>query len=143
MGTNAKLAEFAYAVALRQLAVLEDRVRGRQELSRRYAGSLEPLGFSFQPGAEHSAVAFVSALAPEGANRDVVLRSLSDDDIQARAYYNPPVDEHFVFAGCEKLGALPVTRALASRILSLPTRTNMSQSHFERVINAISRALPG
>ena len=143
MGTNAKLAEFACAVALRQLAVLEDRVRGRQELSRRYAGSLEPLGFSFQPGAEHSAVAFVSALAPEGANRDVVLRSLSDDDIQARAYYNPPVDEHFVFAGCEKLGALPVTRALASRILSLPTRTNMSQSHFERVINAISRALPG
>jgi dTDP-4-amino-4,6-dideoxygalactose transaminase len=141
LGTNAKLPELSCALAMRQLAHLDERIKGRRELSRRYEESLHPFGFTFQPTAEYSAVAFVSALASDAANRDLALRSLSHDNIEAKKYYNPPVHEHSIFAGCETVGPLPVTRALSSRVLSLPTRSNMPQSQFDRVIEAIAKGV--
>lgn len=141
IGTNAKLPELSCAIASRQLATLTARILARQELLMSYAAVLEPLGFSFQPGAERSALAFVSALAPDRAARYAVLRKFYEDHIEARTYYNPPVHAQPVFANSETVGTLPVTHSMANRILSLPTRSNMAQSDFDRIVQAIEKVL--
>lgn len=141
LGMNAKLPELSCAMGLRQLASLEERILARQELLKSYVAALEPIGFTFQPNAEHSSIAFVSALAPDKATRDAIISSFCDDNIQARTYYNPPVHNQPVFANSDSVGELPVTRFFADRILSLPTRSNMATSDFSRIITAIERAM--
>jgi dTDP-4-amino-4,6-dideoxygalactose transaminase len=137
VGTNAKLPELICAIALRQLAVLPDRIRARQALHAHYAEALEPLGFEFQPAADHSAIAFVSALAPTPAIRTHALTAMASRNIEARTYYNPPVHEQPLFCKYKRLGDLTHTISFASRILSLPTRTHLPEQGFRRVIDAI------
>ena len=59
-GTNAKLPELSCAIGLRQLDVLAERIAQRQLTFDLYRRQLAPLGFEFQPSAEHAALPFVS-----------------------------------------------------------------------------------
>jgi dTDP-4-amino-4,6-dideoxygalactose transaminase len=141
IGMNAKLPELSCAIASRQLASLSDRISARQHLLSSYAKELIPLGFTFQPNANSSAVAFVSTLSPDKDTRNAVIRYLRDDHIEVRTYYNPPVHRQPLFAHSKTVGELPVTKDFSDRIISLPTRSNMIPSDFHRITRAVKSAL--
>jgi dTDP-4-amino-4,6-dideoxygalactose transaminase len=134
-GANAKLSELPCAIGLRQLAALATRVAARRRVLERYREGLAPLGVAFQPLADCSAVPFVSALVPTASMRDDVLATLAAADVEARAYYNPPVHRHPVFREAALAGgALPVTEDFSARIVSLPTSSELADADVERVI---------
>jgi len=122
-GTNGKLTELAAAIGLRQMEALPDRLRRRRAVFDAYISRLQPLGLEFQPGAERSALAFVSALLPSRAQRDALVAALDGVGVECRMYYKPPVHRHPVFAGLEGIRPLVGTEDLCSRIISLRWRT--------------------
>lgn len=132
-GTNAKLPELACAIGLRQLDVLAQRLAKRQATLDLYKRRLAPLGFEFQPLAEHAALPFVSALTPSGVDRDLLIAALKDEGIECRRYYNPPVHRHAVFRDSEPLGSLDVTDDFARRILSLPLSDHFPELGIDRI----------
>jgi dTDP-4-amino-4,6-dideoxygalactose transaminase len=133
LGTNAKLPELSCAIGLRQLNVLTQRIAKRQVTFDLYRRQLAPLGFEFQPLAEHAALPFVSALSPSGVDRDLLMAALGDDGIGCRCYYNPPVHRHAVFRDAEPVGSLEVTDDFAGRILSLPLWDHLPDQSIARI----------
>lgn len=133
LGTNAKLPELSCAIGLRQLDVLTQRIAKRQLVFDLYKRRLMPLGFRFQPLAEHAALPFVSALTPSEVDRDLLIAALKDDGIECRCYYNPPVHRHAVFREPEPVGSLDVTDDFARRILSLPLSDHFPESGIDRI----------
>lgn len=140
-GTNAKLPELTAALALRQLEALPGRLCARREVQATYEQMLGPLGLRFQPGALHSAPAFVSALMPTERSRDEAIRALSDELIESRMYYNPPVHRHPYFAELAPAGALASTDELCSRIISLPISDGLSIGVVSRIAGILSGLL--
>ena len=133
MGTNAKLGEFACSIGLRQLEVLRHRVELRQGVLAAYRTRLEPLGCTFQPGADRAAVAFVSVLLPTPPLRHALVDALRSDGVQCRTYYNPPVHEQPVFANFADRVSLTATTDISARIISLPMADRLPEETIDRI----------
>lgn len=143
VGTNAKLPELSAAIGLRQLAVLPQRLRARQVLHSAYVERLTPHGYTFQPGAERSAVCFVSARAPDAMTRHRLRDLMQADEIESRTYYCPPVHRQPAFASTitsDVHGDLRHTDDLSARVVSLPTADVVDDSALERVERAARQA---
>lgn len=140
-GTNAKLSELSCAIGLRQLDVLAQKIDKRQVTFDLYKKRLSPLGFEFQPLAEHAALPFVSTLTPSGVDRDLLMAALKDDGIESRCYYNPPVHRHAVFRDAEPIGASWVTDDFAARILSLPLSDHFPEHGIARIGSVLERVM--
>ncbi len=136
-GTNAKLPELTAALALRQLDVLPARLGARRTVQAKYEVALRPLGITFQPGALRSAPAFASALMPSAESRDAAMAALSDQLIESRMYYNPPVHRQPFFADAAPSRVLETTDDLSARIISLPMADELDSDVFERVASAL------
>jgi dTDP-4-amino-4,6-dideoxygalactose transaminase len=136
-GTNAKLPELTAALALRQLDVLPERLRARRAVQAEYEIALRPLGITFQPGALRAAPAFASALMPSADSRDAAMLALSDQLIESRMYYNPPVHRHPFFADPATSRVLETTDDLSARIISLPMADELGSDVFERVASVL------
>jgi dTDP-4-amino-4,6-dideoxygalactose transaminase len=133
LGTNAKLPELSSALGLRQLDRLPQRLDQRRAVQRAYSERLAPCGVTMQPGAQLSAVAFVSALLPTPCARDAALVSLTADHVECRRYYDPPVHRQPHFVGLPGVGELRVTNDICSRVLSLPTADVLPADVIDRV----------
>jgi len=141
LGTNAKLPELSAAIGVRQMKALPQRLELRQQVVRDYLHALTPLGVKFQPGIELSAPAFVSALLPSGAARDIALSTLRDNGVECRDYYNPPMHRQPYFATAPRASDLTVTDDLSARMLSLPMADALSPEVPGRVANVIETIL--
>jgi dTDP-4-amino-4,6-dideoxygalactose transaminase len=139
-GTNAKLCELSSKIGTLQLAVLEERLRLRQEVFARYRAGLGNLGITFQPLADRSALPFVSAAFDRADRRDTAQRALSEAAFETRTYYNPPVHRHPVFDGATVL-PIDVTDDLAGRILSLPMSDTLTPTAVERACAVVADAV--
>lgn len=141
LGTNAKLPELASAIGIRQLTTLSQRLECRRTTLCTYERYLGPLGIAFQPGAQQSAVAFVSALLPTPVHRDALLASLTASGVECRAYYNPPLHRQPVFASSIAASDLRVTEEIAGRIVSLPMSDEFEPADVRRISEVAARAL--
>lgn len=142
-GTNAKMTELSAAIGLRQLESLPRRLALRRTALRRYIDGLTPLGIGFQPGADRSALPFVSALLPTAAKRDAARNSLAAIGVETRAYYNPVSHRHPLFAGCDSCSGTSATDDLAGRILSLPVADDLAPGVIDRITVALAGAIRG
>jgi dTDP-4-amino-4,6-dideoxygalactose transaminase len=137
-GTNAKLPELTAALALRQLDVLPQRLVSRRAVQAEYEAMLTPLGITFQPGALRSAPAFASALMPTAESRDTAMAALSDELIESRMYYNPPVHRQPFFSDAAPRRALEVTDELSARVISLPMSDELGTDVIGRIATTLS-----
>jgi dTDP-4-amino-4,6-dideoxygalactose transaminase len=139
-GTNGKLDELSCGIGSLQLAVLDDRLRERRSIFRRYRDRLAPIGAQFQPSAAYSAIPFVSVTFATTDVRDRVRDALDRSNIGVRTYYNPPVHRQPVFR-CHADRPLPVTDDIAGRILSLPVGSRLATGDVERICDVIHRSI--
>jgi dTDP-4-amino-4,6-dideoxygalactose transaminase len=140
-GTNAKLPELTAALALRQLDALPERLIARRSVQLEYETMLAPLGIMFQPGALLSAPAFVSALMPTARSRGFAMAALSDDLIESRMYYNPPVHRQPFFAERARGVELEGTDELGARIISLPMADELGMDVIARITAALKESV--
>ena len=93
-----------------------------------------------------------TVLAPEGADRDAMVKQLNDNGIGARVYYPLPIHCQPVIREMrEASGAVctcgptldcphfPVTNAMTHRVFSLPVHPQLSQEDLERVVDEVNK----
>jgi dTDP-4-amino-4,6-dideoxygalactose transaminase len=131
IGTNAKMNEISAAMGLTGLDSFADVVAANASNYRRYRRELDGLlGVQLVPFDEREGCNFQYVVAEvdedvTGVSRDELLEVLKAENVLARRYFYP---------GCHRMPAyhsefpeagssLPVTEALANRVLVLPTGT--------------------
>lgn len=143
VGLSARMSELHAAMALESLADLDDHLRHRRRLARRYRA-----GLSAVPGLTPQAVAagdestfkdFTISIDPGtyGLTRDQVVAALQAEGIDVRRYFYPPVHRQRAYAvhGVD----LPVTSATAERVLSLPIYAGLPEDALDRVVDVLAR----
>lgn len=138
-GGNAKMSEYAAAVALAQWQRWPELQLRRRALWQRYAPALAGLpGVRLQQGAGPDCLpGTLTVTLPAPA--DTVAARLAAAGIQTRRWYYPPLHCHPAFAACART-ALPVTGRLASHALGLPWFAGMTATQCEAVVAALRSA---
>jgi dTDP-4-amino-4,6-dideoxygalactose transaminase len=143
-GFNCRLDEMRAAVGLVQLRRLPQENASRGRIAARYREALDGVnGLSLPFGrlgeertsAHHLAV----VLLPEGTERERVRSTLAERRIQTSVHY-PPI-HGFTRYRSAAARPLPITDAVASRLLTLPLFGGMSDDQVELVIEALLGAL--
>jgi dTDP-4-amino-4,6-dideoxygalactose transaminase len=141
VGTNARLDEIRAAIGRIQLRKLGPANQRRAEVVNWYreATAARGLATPFTRGAYgESAHHLFVVLLPEGTERPKVMAAMRDAGIQTSVHYPPT---HRFTAYTETAATLPVTDAVAPRLLTLPLGPAMTRGHVDRVMTALDAAL--
>lgn len=141
-GTNAKMPEYTAAVALAALdAWPENRARWLDIRRSWHAalGSAAGALFPFDAGLDMASSTLIARLAAPA--RDVAAAMLREG-IDTRRWWNAGCAREPAFADCAR-GPLPVTDAIADRMLGLPMFIDMDAAAIARAARAIRPYLEG
>ncbi|MDX9993285.1 MAG: DegT/DnrJ/EryC1/StrS family aminotransferase [Anaerolineales bacterium] len=145
LGYNYRPSEMLSALGLVQLARLESNNHHRRELTAVYHELLAELAPQVQlPFAGHpgeSACHIMPVLLPVNADRLAFMDGMKTRGIQTSIHY-PPIPEFTAYrATSGGMSGLPVTRAIASRQVTLPLYARMSFEDIKTVAQAVRDAL--
>ncbi|MBM3404233.1 MAG: DegT/DnrJ/EryC1/StrS family aminotransferase [Bacteroidetes bacterium] len=145
-GMNAKMNELQAAFGLVHLNHVNELIHHRKTISHLYQKALKDL-----PGLEIPAIKggsgqnysyFPVLIHPQngGCNRDELAATLEKSFIFCKKYFYPPVHDLEEFRKF-KTSDLPVTEALAARILCLPLHHEVNPQHVECIAGIIRETL--
>ena len=139
-GPNAKLDELRAAVALHGLATLDATLARRRAYGARMRARASAHADTLRiqrlaPGVESSFQNFAVVVdAARGEIPDLAAR-LAESGVETRRYFFPALHRMRRFDGVRP--DLPITDAIASRVLSLPLHARMTEPDLARVLAAI------
>jgi perosamine synthetase len=139
LGWNWRITEMQAAMGVEQLRKLDAilaRKRANADWMAKRLGHVPGLRLPVaRPDREH--VYMLYTLVADG-DRDHVVESLASEGIESKVYF-PPVHRQPLFAatGCR----LPVTEALARRIVSIPFHSRLSAGELEEIAQVLERAV--
>jgi len=141
LGYNWRLTEMQAAMGIAQLERLDGILARKRANAQWMAHRLADVEGVHPPvvraGAEHGYMLYTVTL---DVDRDAVLASMLAAGIEARVYF-PPVHRQPVF---QDVGAqLPVTDAVAGRILSIPFHSALTEEELELVAVTLETAVVG
>jgi dTDP-4-amino-4,6-dideoxygalactose transaminase len=146
LGLNARMSELHAATALASFEDLEERITERNRLAERYRkvfGELPGVDFPAVADGDRSTYKDLTVLIdPEafGMNAAAVGQALRAEGIQTRRYYAPPVHRQRAYRSLVPAnGPLPVTDLAATRVLTLPLWTGMTDQQVDGVGRALAR----
>lgn len=123
-GTNARMTEFQAAVGLEQLkmasAWLEQRHDNYECLARKLDG-MELV--QSKPGSAYG----LTVILPDGIDRDQLVRTLGQRQIEVSTYYRHALTQHPVYK--DALGSCPVAEHMASHNITLSVGPHLGREH--------------
>jgi dTDP-4-amino-4,6-dideoxygalactose transaminase len=127
LGLNGKLTEVAALLCREKLKDLDAIVERRCRLAEAYRKELPALTFQAMRGPRH-AYQFISALLPKDDPRPTaeIVAQLSAAGVTARTYLSPHLAAQAFFRQSSTFFDLPVTEAVAAKIISLPLYDDMT-----------------
>jgi len=141
-GMNGRLDSMQAAVLLAKLTVFGEEIAARARIAELYDARL---GNVVQVPARvpdsDSAWAIYSVLLPDGADRARVQESLWQAGVPTAIYYPRPLHRQPAYQAHHDGAALPVSDALAERILALPIHPDLSDHDVMRVCDALIASL--
>jgi dTDP-4-amino-4,6-dideoxygalactose transaminase len=142
-GYNYRLDELRAAIGRVQLGRLPEENAKRARHVALYRAALDGVNgivMPFAPRQEADAAHHLAVIVlPEGCARDDVRASLAAAGVQTSVHY-PPIHEFTAYRNLETTRALPVTEAVASRLLTLPLYPHMSEADVATVTAAVLAA---
>jgi perosamine synthetase len=142
IGYNWRLTEMQAAIGrvqLRKLDAILARKRARAGwMSRRLAGVAGITPPHQLPHASSTHMLYTCLVEGDRARRDAVLDHLLRAGIEARVYF-PPAHLQPIFAG--QRGQLPVTEAVAARMISLPMHSRLTPGELAEIADAVEEAI--
>lgn len=138
VGLNARLSELHAAVAIESLALLPEHLARRREIASQYRSALDGIpgvGVQDIPDGDESTYKDFTIRVDEeafGLSRGVVVNALSQEGIQTRQYFSPPVHRQAAYATWGPQD-LPVTERLSSQVVSLPIYPSLSRADVTRI----------
>lgn len=143
LGYNYRLSNVLAAIGRGQLEVLEERVRQRREVARRYREAFSGLPLDPMPEAPYGLhTHWLSCFLVDpgaAASRDAILAALADADVEARPLWKP-MHLQPLYADCDRYGG-EVAARLFARGLCLPSSSSLGESDQARVIEVVRAAL--
>jgi dTDP-4-amino-4,6-dideoxygalactose transaminase len=144
-GMNARMPELSAAMGLLSLARLEEAATHRNQIAalyRRRLGRLPGIGFQAISPSDRSSykdfsITVDATLSP--VTRDELAVGLSEQGIDTRKYYDPPVHRQTAYRHFAADANLPSTDRLASESLSLPIWSDMEEAVASRVCSAVEK----
>ena len=147
-GLNARMSEYQALMGLHSLAQLEQAATNRNQYAAMYRERL-----SIIPGIQFQAVrpddrcsykdfSIMIDAAEFGVDRNTLHQALAAEQIDSRAYYDPPVHAHAAYqhyAPTDVTASLPHTVWLSEASLSLPIHSAMDEATIDTVCAAIKR----
>ncbi|MSQ81764.1 MAG: DegT/DnrJ/EryC1/StrS family aminotransferase [Myxococcales bacterium] len=151
LGNNYRMDELRAALGTSQLSRLPDNNRKRCDGLAHYQRLLAPIIGLQVPFADRlpqgrSAPHIMPVLLPVGVDRQQVQEKMKDVGIQTSVHY-PPIHTFTLHKDCERVRKdhLPVTDAVAPRLLTLPLYPELSDTDIEfvcRKLAAILESMP-
>jgi dTDP-4-amino-4,6-dideoxygalactose transaminase len=146
LGLNARMSELHAATALGSFEDLEERIAERNRLAERYRKALAGLGgidFPVVADGDRSTYKDLTiVIDPDTFGMDAarVALALQAEGVQTRRYYFPPVHRQRAYRSLVPAnGPLPVTDLVATRVLTLPLWTGMTDQQVDGVGHALAR----
>jgi dTDP-4-amino-4,6-dideoxygalactose transaminase len=139
LGVNARLDELQAAILRVKLRYLEQWNAARQRHAQAYTEQLQGVVEAVpyvQPGASHVYYVYVVQVQ----ERDLFRQALEQEGIASGIHYPTPI--HLQPASVQygfTRGMLPVTEAVAERIVSLPMYPELTAEHSKTVVNAVKK----
>ena len=145
VGLNARLSELHATVALAGLAHLDERIAHRNDLVRLFRDRLDGMpGLAFQrvdDGDVSTYKDLTLIVDPNSFGLDVpaCTAALRAEGIDSRRYYYPPIHRQKAYAHVPSERELPVTDALAERVITPPLWSHMTSTQVGLVAEAFHR----
>jgi dTDP-4-amino-4,6-dideoxygalactose transaminase len=140
--TNAKMSEYASAVALASLDRWQDTRSRWEAVAHAYRKSL-PLcpGVSPMPGLEaHVSSTYVVEVEESLGSVAPLAMALADMGVSTRRWWGSGLQDEEAFADCAS-DSLPVTTRLGRQVLGLPCSLDLTAREISRVCNALAKVL--
>jgi pyridoxal phosphate-dependent aminotransferase EpsN len=143
IGYNYRMSNVLAAIGRAQLRVLDERVAARRRNFAFYRRALRDMpGVEFTPQARwgrHTRWLTTLTIDPKlfGADREQIRLALEQESIESRPVWKP-MHQQPVFSRYESYGG-EVAGDLFARGLCLPSGSNLTERHLQRVVDAIRR----
>ncbi len=146
VGGNAKMNEFAAAMGICNLRHVEGEIAKRGAVAARYNSHLANVpGLQLNvpqvdvtPNYSYYPVVFHDEF---GADRDQVFAALAQEEIVARKYFYPLVNDFDCYRDADFYGAekTPVAKFISDRVLTLPLYADLSMEDVDRICEIVLR----
>ena len=144
-GINSKMDEMRAAYGLLNLRQVDDAIRKRGEVARKYREALKDVPgirfFEDKEGVRHNYSYFPIFIDKEefGRSRDKLYFDLKEQNILGRRYFYPLISEFSTYKGLPSANKenLPVANKLAETVLCLPMHHDISDDDINRIIDVI------
>lgn len=142
LGLNAKMPEYAAAIALATLDVLDKKVAKRIKIKKMYLDGFEASGlldkdWFVQKTCGDIPSQFFSLLLPKNNHLNKMGVFMEENGISTRHYFSPCCHQQKCFQHYRR-GDLSITENIASRIISLPLWEQMTSEHVDHIIDTVS-----
>lgn len=145
LGNNFRLPDVVAAIGVAQLQRIDELIRGRRRVARRYRDSLETLN-AVKPMADpangrHVYQLFTVTLEPS-VQRDALMESLDEQGVSSKIYFQPVHRSAYYRSTYEKpVDHLDVTEEISSRVVSLPMHPELTDEEINHVVSSMETAL--
>lgn len=142
VGTNAKMNEFCAAMGICNLRHLKEEIAKRRIVDERYREILYDIPgvkLSTQdPNVEYNYAYFPVVFEDAfGVSRDVVFEKLAENNIMARKYFYPLVNEFECYSTIFDSDSTPVAKNIGDRVLTLPMYADLSLGQVNTICDII------
>lgn len=141
VGSNAKMNEFQAAMGICNLRHVDNEIAKRRKVSERYFSNLSEIkGIKLsleQEGVKSNYAYFPVVFDGYRKSRDEVFEQLQNEDIIARKYFYPLVNEFECYRDQHDLNDTPVAKHIADRVLTLPLYADLSLEDVDRICEII------
>ena len=144
-GINGKMDEMRSAYGLLNLKQVDDAIKARQMVAKKYSDVLRPIdGVSFwddMPNVRHNYSYFPIFIDSEkfGMTRDELYFKMKEQNVWSRRYFYPLISNFPTYCGLPSSfkDNLPIGNKMADEVLCLPMHHALTQQDVERVISCI------
>lgn len=143
VGGNAKLDEFRAAMGICNLRRIDECIAARKRVHDRYVERLSGIDGlvlpAVQEGVTPNYAYFPVCFDPYrfGKTRDIVFSELADNEIYARKYFFPAVNDMSCYKHLYGDQSTPIARDISLRILTLPMYEELALEDVDRICDII------
>jgi dTDP-4-amino-4,6-dideoxygalactose transaminase len=135
VGMNSRMDTIQAAVLLQKLTIFADEIAARGCVADRYAQGLGDVVKA--PTVIDGGRSVWAQYTIETPDRDGLAAHLKAEGVPTAVYYPIPLHRQTAYAGYPQPGGLPVTEALAGKVLSLPMHAYLEPGVQDTIIGAV------
>ena len=144
VGANGKMNEFAAAMGICNLRHIEREIARRKTVYQRYMERLQDTkgvripsqNVNVLPNYAYFPIAIEDAY---GMKRDDVHQMLEKNNIIARKYFYPCVNEFGCYKACFDASETPIAREISYRIITLPMYADLTIQDVDRICDVLTK----